>query len=236
MKITITLALFFLLTVSAAMPADEILVIQDKDGHILMTNMHTSVKGRARPAAVNAASKSGMKRRSKGFTIPEYILTKIKTLTAQYDLDEKLVIAVARAESSFNPFALSRKGAAGIMQLMPDTARQYKVASRYNVDQNLQGGIQHLKYLYVKYNGSIPLTLAAYNAGEEAVSKYKGIPPYEETKNYVRRVMQYMGLSYSTPSSFRVSQKIYKIVSPDGRILITDQLPSHVEGSVSIFE
>ena len=107
---------------------------------------------------------------------------------------------MAKAESSFNPFAVSPKGAVGIMQLMKDTARQYGVINRYNAQENIEAGVRHLKYLYEKFQGNIPLTLAAYNAGEEAVSKYNGVPPYRETKKYIRRVMSLMGMSYTFSS------------------------------------
>ena len=83
------------------------------------------------------------------------------------------------------------------MQLMKDTALQYGVFNRYNADENLEAGVKHLKYLYQKYKSNIPLTLAAYNAGEESVRKYNGIPPYPETKQYIRRVMSLMGMSYT---------------------------------------
>ena len=124
---------------------------------------------------------------------------------------------MAKAESSFNPFAVSPKGAVGIMQLMKDTARQYGVINRYNADENIEAGVKHLKYLYEKYRGNIPLTLAAYNAGEEAVSKYNGVPPYKETKHYIRRVMSLMGMSYTLSSPAPAKTKIYKYTTPTER-------------------
>jgi soluble lytic murein transglycosylase-like protein len=110
-------------------------------------------------------------------------------LCDQYSVDKKLVEAIIEVESNFNPYAVSRKGARGLMQLMPDTARIYGVKDIFNIRQNLTGGIQHLKYL-LKHYSSLDLVLAAYNAGGEAVKKYGGIPPYRETRNYVRKVKQ----------------------------------------------
>jgi hypothetical protein len=143
----------------------------------------------------------------------------ILTLSSSHGIDPQLVIAVCRAESGFNPRAVSRKGAVGLMQLMPVTARQYAVTDRTDPQQNLSGGIRHLKYLLDKYQ-SLPLTLAAYNAGEEPVRKYRGIPPYRETQDYVERVMRFMGLSYSGMSG---KSRIFMYRQPNGRILLTDE-------------
>ena len=125
-----------------------------------------------------------------------------------------------------------------MMQLMPGTAAMYGVSNRYNAYQNLDAGIRHLKYLHKKYR-NIPLTLAAYNAGEEAVRKYNGIPPYKETRNYVKRIMGYLGLSYSSGRSLKArstSGQIYRIVSSTGKVTITDTLPAKVEGTVTVFD
>jgi len=225
-KVLLT-ALVFLIFI--AVPA-EIVVKQDKDGRILVSNMYTGRNVVAKSEGVSFEKSPGTN------TIPRHFKIKIKKLSKKYGLKESLIVAVARAESSFNPFAVSRKGAIGIMQLMPDTARQYGVFNRYNVDQNLEAGVKHLKYLHKKYKKNLPLTLAAYNAGEEAVKKFKGIPPYKETRTYIKRVMKYMGLGYTSFFRPKVRQKIYKIVTGDGRIIITDQLPSNVKGQVTLIK
>lgn len=229
-RITVSAMIFFL---SAAVSVyAQITVKQDKYGRIIVSNMDgdSHYKYVGKPKSANYVKTPG------AVDVPPYYLAKIQKLAKRHKLKESLILAVAKAESSFNPFAVSHKGAVGIMQLMPDTARQYGVYNRYNVDQNLEGGIKHLKYLYDKYNQNLPLTLAAYNAGEDAVSKYKGVPPYKETRNYIKRVMNYMGLSYNSSVSSKVRQKIYKIVTEDGRVIITDQLPSQVNGRVSVIE
>ena len=122
------------------------------------------------------------------------------------------------------------------MQLMNDTAKQYGVSNRYNIDQNLEAGVKHLKYLYNKYNRRLPLTLAAYNAGEEAVKKYRGIPPFKETRTYIRRVMRYMGLGYSSFFSPRSRSKIYKYKTKEGKIVISDSIPVKTQGKIEIID
>lgn len=122
-------------------------------------------------------------------------------ISSEFHLDPRLVDAVIRFESDYNPRAVSRKGAQGLMQLMPDTARRLDVTNPFDPEQNLRGGVREFARLIDKYAGQIPLALAAYNAGETAVAKYGGIPPYKETRAYVRRIMSaYTGRSYRLPS------------------------------------
>jgi soluble lytic murein transglycosylase-like protein len=109
----------------------------------------------------------------------------------RYGVDPALVRAVVKVESDFNEAARSNKGAQGLMQLMPDTARLHNVGNAYDPEENIEGGVQHLRLLLDRYQGDLPLTLAAYNAGVKAVEKHRGIPPYSETKEYVRRVLNY---------------------------------------------
>ena len=112
----------------------------------------------------------------------------INLSAAQYGVDPALVRAIVHAESAFNPEARSRKGAQGLMQLMPATASQYGVTNAYDARENIQAGTHHLAGLLKQYNGDIKLVAAAYNAGEGAVKKYGGVPPYDETRVYVERV------------------------------------------------
>jgi soluble lytic murein transglycosylase-like protein len=115
--------------------------------------------------------------------------------SAVYDIPEDLLKAVARAESGFNPNAVSRSGAVGVMQLMPGTARALGVADSYDPEQNIMGGAKYLRQMLDEFGGDVELALAAYNAGPGAVRKYGGVPPYEETQNYVRTVAKYAGES-----------------------------------------
>ena len=108
-----------------------------------------------------------------------------------YSVDYTLVRAVIKAESNFNPKAVSRAGAKGLMQLMPQTASLLQVNDSFHPDQNIDGGVRYLRYLLNLFNDNLSLALAAYNAGENAVFRYRGIPPYQETKTYVQRVLGY---------------------------------------------
>jgi soluble lytic murein transglycosylase-like protein len=203
-----------------------LVVRQDKNGHTVLTN--TMDDAISKKSAINFLPYSY------SAAIPTQYKEKIQTLTQKHDLREDLVIAVAKAESSFNPFAISPKGAVGLMQLMKGTAQQYGVFNRYNANENLEAGVKHLKYLYQKYKNNIPLTLAAYNAGEESVSKYNGIPPYPETRQYIRRVMSLMGLSYTFSATARAKTKIYKYTTSSGKTIITDTLPAEITGNIEI--
>jgi soluble lytic murein transglycosylase-like protein len=110
----------------------------------------------------------------------------------RHQVDAALVKAVIRTESYFNPNATSRVGASGLMQLMPQTAAKYGVTDLYSPKQNIEAGVKHLKYLLERYPDQLSHVLAAYNAGEHAVDKYNGIPPYNETRNYVKKVMRFL--------------------------------------------
>ncbi len=114
--------------------------------------------------------------------------TAIEEAAARHNVDPNLVRAVVKVESNFNPNAVSRKGAMGLMQLMPSTARQLKVKNPFDPEQNVDAGVRHLKQLLESYGGDIKLTLAAYNAGAGAVARSSGVPRYAETQNYVRRI------------------------------------------------
>jgi soluble lytic murein transglycosylase-like protein len=115
----------------------------------------------------------------------------------KYSVDYALVKAVIKVESNFNPFAISNAGARGLMQLMPETANALRVNDPFHPEDNIEGGVRHLRYLLDLFKGDLHLVLAAYNAGEEAVFRYNDIPPYRETQTYIRRVLQYFR-SYST--------------------------------------
>jgi len=112
----------------------------------------------------------------------------IQASATEYGVDPALVRAIIHAESAFNPQAMSRKGAQGLMQLMPGTASQYGVSNPYDASENIRAGVRHLASLLKSYNGDVKLAAAAYNAGQGAVQKYGGVPPYEETRLYVQRV------------------------------------------------
>ena len=117
----------------------------------------------------------------------------VRRLAPRFGLDPNLVLAVIAAESDFNPQARSPKGALGLMQLIPATARRFGVSDPLEPLQNLRGGMSYLRWLLARFDGDVPLTLAGYNAGENAVERHGGIPPYTETQTYVRRILAHYG-------------------------------------------
>ena len=121
---------------------------------------------------------------------PQYN-TLIAEAARLYRLPHSFIRAVMRVESNFNPTVVSRAGAMGLMQLMPNTARSMGVSDPFDVRQNVLGGARYLRILANRFKGDLILTVAAYNAGEGAVEKYNGIPPYQETQRYVRRVLKH---------------------------------------------
>ena len=112
----------------------------------------------------------------------------VKLLAPEYDLDPRLVLALIDVESGFDPAARSPRGAVGLMQLMPATAKRFGVSNRLDPMQNLRGGMAYLRWLLDRFDGDLDLALAGYNAGEGAVDRHGGIPPYRETRAYVRRI------------------------------------------------
>lgn len=144
----------------------------------------------------------------------------IKTVANEYGVDAQLIHSIILAESNYNEFAISTKGAVGLMQLMPETARDYGVENLYNPTENIEGGVRYLLDLMNYYDQNLSLSLAAYNAGPQAVEKYGGIiPPYPETKRYVRKVMAYYNQSKAAK---RQRSKIYKFYDESGKVVLTN--------------
>jgi hypothetical protein len=149
----------------------------------------------------------------------------IQEIAARYGVSPGLVEAVIRVESAFNPWAVSRKGAQGLMQLMPRTAWALGVQDSFNPRQNIEGGVRHLRYLLDRYPGNLTLALAAYNAGEGAVDYYRGIPPYAETQQYVQKVLQHAGLPQGGPTA-APGQVIYRWEDADGTLTFSNIPPA----------
>lgn len=135
----------------------------------------------------------------------------------EQNVPPELVHSIIRAESNYDRMAISPKGAMGLMQLMPATAKEYGVKNVFDPADNIKGGIKYLKDLIALFEGKTSLVLAAYNAGQEAVKKFNGIPPYPETKNYIQTVMS----RYSSPT---IKQKtiIYRFYDSSGRLVLTN--------------
>lgn len=117
----------------------------------------------------------------------------IREVAVRYEIPPILVAAIVEAESEFNPRAVSRRGARGLMQLMPGTASTLQVSDSFDPYENIEGGVRHLRRLMDRYHGNLPVVLAAYNAGEQAVMVYRGVPPYPETRRYVSRILRRIG-------------------------------------------
>jgi soluble lytic murein transglycosylase-like protein len=114
----------------------------------------------------------------------------INKLCKKYGVETSFIKAMVKTESNFDPYAVSKKGATGLMQLMPEKAKDLSVKDSFDPKQNLDGGIRHVSYLIKKYEGDVRLALAAYNAGENAVKRNNGIPPFVETQNYIIKVLR----------------------------------------------
>ena len=150
---------------------------------------------------------------------PSRYAAEIGETSARYGVPPRLIEAVIRIESAFNASAVSRKGARGLMQLMPATASILGVRDISNPRQNIEGGVRHLRGLMDRYSNNLRLALAAYNAGEQAVDWYRGIPPYPETQQYVERVL----VEYSGDPS--LARDIYRYEDRDGTVTYTN-IPS----------
>ncbi len=133
----------------------------------------------------------------------------VQRIATEQSVPPELLHSVILVESNYNPAAVSPKGAQGLMQLMPETARRFGVPDSFDPVENIQGGAKYLKYLLELYKGDYPRALAAYNAGEKAVAKYGGIPPFAETRNYVAQVQRKIeAAKTSVPQSSRPAQEL----------------------------
>jgi soluble lytic murein transglycosylase-like protein len=142
------------------------------------------------------------------FTYEEYYYTTniyddiINNASVIYGVEPALIKSVIKTESNFDPYAVSNKGACGLMQLIPETAKRFNVTDIFDPKSNIYGGVEYLSYLITLFKGDIKLAVAAYNAGENAVIKYnQQVPPYKETKNYVKKVFEFLDYYRNKPLS-----------------------------------
>lgn len=196
-----------LVLVATPLVAGEVEIRVREDGHKVMKNEPREV--RARRLASRLVS------------IPDPVVADAIDLWA-YDreLDPRLVRAVVQVESGYNPRALSRKGAMGLMQLMPDTAREMGVEDPWDPEQNVRGGTAYLRRMIDRF-GDLDVALAAYNAGPEAVTRYSGVPPYEETRSYVRRVFCLLDDACAGESDAMDGRPVRIERGPDNQIRLT---------------
>jgi hypothetical protein len=169
-----------------AAAADQIVVLTDNTGHKVFVNtseITTRVDSMPRSLRAGASATPG--------PAPANIDQLVEQTARRYQVDPELVRAVIRVESGYNTKAVSNKGAKGLMQLIPATAHRFGVVNAFDPKQNLEGGVQYLKYLLEMFGGDLNLALAAYNAGEHAVERSGGIPPIPETQDYVRKVTHF---------------------------------------------
>jgi len=141
----------------------------------------------------------------------------IRKVAKKHGIEPELIHAIIRAESNYESTAVSPKGAIGLMQLMPATGKAYGVNDFVDPEENIEGGTKYLKDLIKLYQGKTSLVLAAYNAGQEAVKRYKGIPPYPETRNYIKRIQS----GYKN-ANIRTRTIIYKYYDVDGKLVLTN--------------
>jgi soluble lytic murein transglycosylase-like protein len=163
--------------------AEEIITITDEHGRKIFINTgETRAKGwwatRVLPP-VKAGNAS---------PAPPEILHLVEQTASRLQVDPQLVDAIIKVESEYDPKAVSRKGAMGLMQLIPETAQRFGVENPFNPKENIEGGVSYLRHLLDHFGGDLPLSLAAYNAGEGAVQRFGGIPSFAETRDYVRKV------------------------------------------------
>jgi soluble lytic murein transglycosylase-like protein len=206
---------FFVLILCAAWPlhAQRISAYVESNGRVVFNNDPVPVQEPAPPAAPERTTPATDTR--------TYIAGLIEETATLHRMDPELIRAVVEVESNFNPLAVSPRGAMGLMQLIRPTAKRFGVANAFDPAQNLDGGVRYLKYLMGMFNGNLELSLAAYNAGENAVVRSRGVPPIRETRDYLRKINGIYPLrrprSYaSVPQNARESRVIVRTVGDDG--------------------
>ena len=146
----------------------------------------------------------------------------VHQVSSEHGLDPKLIDALVVVESGYDPQAVSRKGAMGLMQLMPETAKRLDVDDPFNPAENIRGGVREFSRLVRRYSGNLQLALAAYNAGEGAVSRYRGVPPFAETRSYISKILSiYTGRPYRLAGSYRAAP-VRILRNPLGATIITN--------------
>jgi soluble lytic murein transglycosylase-like protein len=208
LRSNIFVTLILVILSSASLWADSMGSSVDKAGPKVFTNMGTGQK------ATGADLRTGY-------------ISLINEWAPQYNLDANLVEAVVAVESNYNRFAVSRKGAQGLMQLIPATAKRFGVRDAFDPADNIRGGIRYLNFLMSYFKGNLEHVLAAYNSGERTVVRYRGVPPYPETQKYIRKVTSlYHALnSAADPAPVKWQRgkfRLKRVILPNGSVLFTN--------------
>jgi hypothetical protein len=214
----LSVALILTATAAAAPVSAETYRLSMSDGTVHFTNAPTDPRYQRIPG-FSSGTEAGWLRLPGAD--PRWYTEEIRGAADRYGVPARLVSAIIRVESSFNPRAVSSKGARGLMQLMPETASILGVRNMFDPYENIDGGVRHLRDLIDRFGRDLPLALAAYNAGEKAVTAYRGIPPYPETRDYVTRVLRLL----DGESQGAESTTIYRTVDVEGTVTYTNIPP-----------
>src|SRR5262245_62137826 len=202
---------------------DKIQAFVSPSGRVVFTNLVDNA-----PAPVNPVLPSADVLASE---IPAPLKALVDNISATHGVDPALVRAIMKTESNFNRFAVSSKGALGLMQLIPETGRRYGVRDFFDPQQNVEGGVRYLKFLLEKFNGNLDLSLAAYNAGENLVERLGRIPPIPETTNYVRKIRAiYKKPSLPVPPPVMIADerpRVYRSVDESGVVHFSNIEPAN---------
>jgi soluble lytic murein transglycosylase-like protein len=213
-------------TLATASPAGaQVYKRTARDGTTYFTNIHPNPPHQ-RAALASTTTHEPAQRAAASYGIYS---REIAEASARYGVPERLIWAVIRVESGFDPRAVSSRGARGLMQLMPETAAILGVRDVFDPRENIHGGARHLRGLMERFRYDLPLALAAYNAGAQPVTAFRGIPPYPETRDYVTRVLRF----YGAPLAWELqSSGIQQIVDRDGTVLYTNVAPRRFTSAV----
>ena len=218
----------FLLLFFASVASADIYKFVDENGVICYTDAPFGKKNQKVIAEKSNKVIPDKKKIEKSLAVNADYSSYVQKSARKYEIEPELIHAVIRTESNGNHRAVSKKGAMGLMQLMPSTASDMNVANPFSPEENIEGGTRYLRYLIEKFNGNLTLAIAAYNSGPKTVERYGNVPPISETKQYVSRVLAlYNGKrQYDTSGPVKdaqvLSDPIYKLVLEDGTILFTN--------------
>jgi soluble lytic murein transglycosylase len=201
----------------------------DEQGVLHFTNVgggksHRRIAPEPKRIAVAQPSAAGESRPSSPSTFSSTFSDIINDACDKHGVDPALVHAIVKVESDFNAYAVSRKGAMGLMQLMPQTAVELNVRNSFNPSENIYGGVKYLRYLLDRYEGNLQLALAAYNSGETNVRKWGTVPPFPETQQYVKKILRIYNGNCKTPTP---RYTIFVGYGTDGTLVLTDNPSNH---------